>query len=157
MILKVDWNPSRPDLEPTRETRWSGSRTFGCLKRAASGSFEASPGSPGYSTWPPAPCDAPGAEDPRCRRHGGMLPCGTPSSSAIPVSGILQNGSPYSASTCSRPETHVHLPEHCRHSCELWLRVLLSAVSSVECSKAEVAVGDNGSNAEFAASVSASQ
>ena len=27
--------------------------------------------SPGCSTWPPAPCDAPGAEDPRCRRHGG--------------------------------------------------------------------------------------
>src|SRR5258705_13221759 len=47
MILKVDWNPSRPDLEPTRETRLNGSRTFRCLKRAASGSFEASPGRPG--------------------------------------------------------------------------------------------------------------
>jgi hypothetical protein len=38
----------------------------------------------------------------------------------------------------------------------LLLRVLLFAISSVEFSKAEVAVGDNGSNAEFAASVSAS-
>src|SRR5258708_17251856 len=47
MILKVDWNSSRPDLEPTRETRLNGSRTFRCLKRAASGSFEASPGRPG--------------------------------------------------------------------------------------------------------------
>jgi hypothetical protein len=81
----------------------------------------------------------------------------TLASSAIPDSGILQNGSPYSASACSRPETHVHLPEHCRRSCELLLRVLLFAVSSVEFSKAEVAVGDNGSNAEFAASVSTSQ
>ena len=61
------------------------------------------------------------------------------------------------AATCSRPETHVHLLEHCRRSSELLLRVLLFAVSSVECSKAEMAVGDNGSNAEFAASVSASQ
>ena len=52
---------------------------------------------------------------------------------------------------------HVHLPEHCHRSCELFLRVLLFAVSSVECSKAEVAVGDYGSNPGFAASVSASQ
>jgi hypothetical protein len=62
---------------------------------------------------------------------------------------------PYSASACSRPETHMHLPEHCHRSWELFLRVLLFAVSSVECSKAEVAVGDYGSNPGFAASVSA--
>src|SRR5260370_38319077 len=47
MMLKVDWNSSSPDLELTRETRLNGSRTFRCLKRAASGSFEASPGRPG--------------------------------------------------------------------------------------------------------------
>jgi hypothetical protein len=85
-----------------------------------------------------------------------MLPCGTPSSSAIPGSGILQNGSTHSGHLL-QARTRVHLLEHCRRSSGLLLRVLLFAVSSVECSKAEVAVGDNGSNAEFAASLSASQ